>query len=95
MSGRVVHNHRNLFEDALLDFLQTVVVAFEYIGGQGKIGVVVGFLAPRQIKHRVEITAQYSEIGRSGVCARQLGNFALDCAGCSLGQRQSGGFAAE
>ena len=69
--------HREVFEDALLDLLQPVVVLVEHLLGMGQVIVELALLLPRQGQQRVDVVAHHGGLGRHGRHQAQLAELAL------------------
>ena len=70
--------HGEVFEDALLDLLEVVVILVEDLAGAGEIVVVGRHHAPRQAGHPVEIGADDRGLGGVGMRALQPLDLLLD-----------------
>ena len=69
--------HREVFEDAVLDLLQAVVVLVEDVLGMGEVVQDLGLLAPRQAGEHVDVVAHHRRFGRHGRHELELLEFAL------------------
>ena len=58
--------HGEEFEDALLDFLEAVVVGFEHFFGEFEVADFLGLLLPRHRQQPVEVVARNGGFGRHG-----------------------------
>ena len=56
--------HRQIFQDALFDFFQTVVVGVEHQIGFGDVFDDARFFLPRQFEQRIYIVAHHGGLGR-------------------------------
>ncbi|GBD37263.1 hypothetical protein HRbin36_02393 [bacterium HR36] len=60
---RVQLQHRQMFEDALLDFFQPVMVLVEHLPGAGNIQLVGRFLAPGEFQNQLQPGTDHLIIG--------------------------------
>ena len=74
---RVHLQDAEVFEDPLLDFLQTEVVLVQNLARVGDLEVVFGELVPRQFEHQLEIGADYVVFGRRSRQLLQPAKFAV------------------
>ena len=56
--------HREVFQDALLDLVQAVVIFFQDALGLFDVELVLGVLVPRQRQEPVEVVAHHGRLGR-------------------------------
>ena len=87
--------HGKVFEDALLDLLQAVVVAVEHTAGVLHIEVVSGILAPRETEHHLQVVELYVVVGRLGIDAFELHHLLLEGVGHLLAPQLLGRLAAQ
>ena len=69
---------RKLFDDAFFHFLEPVMVGFENVGGGIECGVGFGMGRPWKREEDVEICVEHGVIGRGGIVAAQLLDFAVE-----------------
>jgi hypothetical protein len=69
--------HREVFEDAVLDLVQAVVVFVEHVLGIGQVVLDLGLLAPGQVDQGVDVVAHHGGFGRHGRHQLELLQLAL------------------
>ena len=87
--------HGKVFEDALLDLLQAVVVAVEHAARILHIEVVGGILAPGEAEHHLQVVELYVVVGRLGIDALELHHLLLEGVGHLLAPQLLLGLAAQ
>ncbi|MNV71161.1 hypothetical protein D3C71_1641670 [compost metagenome] len=58
--------NRKIFEDAVLDLVQTVMVFVEHLFGVHQVVFDLGFLAPRQACEDLDVVANHRGLSRHG-----------------------------
>ena len=70
--------HRQVLDDAVFDFLQSVVVLVQHFLGVGQVQVVFGQLAPGQIQHEFDVVVLDAVVRRGRVVFLQLGHLLFE-----------------
>ena len=77
--------HGEVFDDALLDRLESVVVVVEDLLGVLEVEVVLADLLPGQLQHEVKVVVLHAVVGRRGVVLLQFRELLLEDFGDLLG----------
>jgi hypothetical protein len=77
--------HREVFEDAVLDLLEAVVVFVEHVLGVAQVVLDLGLLAPGQAGQHVDVVAHHRRFGGHGRHQLELLELALGLLAASLG----------
>ena len=86
--------HRKVFDDALLDFFEAIVVLVEHSLGVIQVKIVLRHLVPRQVEQRLEVIGLHAVFAGLRVHPLELADLFVECFLCVVGPVFGGRFGA-